>query len=107
VVTVSLLLIAFDLGYLESCGNGSGVCVDFSSHRVGTTALIGFFILFVIGIVMIIYTGASSTLTTQTTATPPPPQAPSQQPPVTVVIPPGQSAAPSTTVNVTLPRQST
>jgi hypothetical protein len=107
-VIVSLVLIAFDLGFLESCGNGSGVCVDFTSHRVGTAALIGFFILFVIGVVLIIYTGASSTLTTQTTSTPPPSPLPQPaQSAGTVVTSSGPPAGPSTTVNVTPPRQST
>ena len=102
-VIASLILIAFDIGYLETCGNGHGVCVDFTTHRVGTEALVAFFVIFVLGVVMLLYTGASSTMTTQTTATPP--AAPPPQSPVTVVNPPAQSAP--ATVNVTPPRQST
>lgn len=102
-VIASLILIAFDIGYLETCGNGHGICVDFTSHRVGTAALIGFFIVFVLGVVLLLYTGASSTTTTQTATTPP--AAPPPQSPVTVVNPPAQSAP--STVNVTPPRQST
>jgi hypothetical protein len=107
VVVLSLVLIAFDLGVLESCGRGTGICVDWGTHRVGTAALIVFFVLFVVGVVMILYTGASTTLSSVTTrvapATPPtpPPTA------VTVVAPSPPVSSTPTTVNVNPPRSST
>jgi hypothetical protein len=98
-VIASLILIAYDLGTLEACGGGRGVCVDFTTHRVGTAALIVFFILFIIGVIMIIYTGASSTVTTQATRAPDPPAS------VTIVNPGPPSPPPqSTNVNVNPPR---
>ncbi|HEV8049367.1 MAG TPA: hypothetical protein VGP88_02110 [Thermoplasmata archaeon] len=103
-VIVSLVFIAFDIGYLETCGNGTGVCLDWTSHKVGTAALVGFFVLFVIGVVLILYTGASSTMTTQTTRVPPAtPAAPAA---VTVVTPAAPPPPSGTTVTVTPPRQS-
>jgi hypothetical protein len=102
-VVASLILIAFDFGFLESCGAGHGICVDWGTHRVGTAALIAFFILFLIGVVLIIYTGASSTVSTQTTRIRPEPPAPS---PVVAFVPPVASPPSSTTVNVTPPRGS-
>jgi hypothetical protein len=80
-IIASLILIAFDLGFLVSCGAGHGICVDFTTHRTGTAALIVFFIAFIIGVVLIVYTGASTTLTTQTTRVPP--AAPPPSPPPT------------------------
>jgi hypothetical protein len=108
VMIASLILIAFDLGALETCGNGRGICVNWATHRAGTAALIAFFILFIIGVVMIIYTGASTTVTSVTTKVPPahPPSPPPA--PVTVVTPAASAAPPPstpTTVNVNPPHQ--
>jgi hypothetical protein len=102
IVTVigSLILIAFDLGVLESCGDGHGICLDWASHRVGDAALVGFFILFLMGVVLIIYTGASTTVTTQTTRIPPEPR------PVIAIAPAVTPPSAGTTVNVTPPRGS-
>jgi|HubBroStandDraft_1064217.scaffolds.fasta_scaffold87012_2 hypothetical protein len=101
-VIISLVLVAFDVGYLESCGNGRGICIDWGTHRLGTAALVVFFIIFVIGVLLIVYTGASTTVTSVTTRVAPPTPPPSP-PPVTVV-----SASPPpttpTTVNVNPPR---
>jgi hypothetical protein len=106
-VVVSVIVIAFDLGALESCGNGTGICVSWATHRVATAALVVFFILFMVGVIMIVYTGASTTVSSVTTRvappTPPPPPPPA---PVTVVAPASAPAPAPTTVNVNPPRQS-
>src|SRR4029077_14311572 len=108
-VLASLVLIAFDLGVLESCGNGTGICVDWASPRVATAALVLFFILFMVGVVMIIYTGASSTMSSTTTrvAPPPPPPTPAAAPPAVTVVTPSSATPPApTTINVNPPRGS-
>jgi hypothetical protein len=97
-VVISIILLAFDFGYLISCGNAHGICVDWGRHRVGTAALIAFFLVFIIGVVLIIYTGASSTVTTQTTPVPAAPAAP-----VTVVTPSSSPPPAGTSVNVNPP----
>lgn len=104
-VVLSLVFIAVDLGALEGCGNGTGVCVDWATHRVATAALVLFFILFMVGVIMIIYTGASSTVSSVTTRVPPASPPPSAPPAVTVVAAAPAPAPPSTTINVNPPRQ--
>lgn len=108
VMVLSLILIAFDIGFFELCGGGTGVCVDFGTHRAGTTALLVFFITFVLGIVMIVYTGASTSVTSATTRVAAPPTVVAAAPPqVTVVAPAAPSPPPpATTVYVGPPRQS-
>jgi hypothetical protein len=107
VVTViaSLILIAFDLGVLESCGAGHGICLDWGTHRVGDAALVAFFILFLVGVLLIVYTGASTTVSTHTTRVPPEPERPASQP-VVAFVSPAAPPVPGTTVNVTPPRGS-
>jgi hypothetical protein len=104
-VVASMILIAIDLGYFETCGNGTGICLDWATHRLGVSALVGFFLVFMIGVVLIVYTGASSTVSTQTTRVPPvnSPAAPAT---VTVVTAPAPPPPAGTTVTVTPPRQS-
>ena len=91
-VILALILVAFDLGVLARCGGGSGVCFDTSSHGTSDAALVGFFLVFVIGLVMIMYTESSSSVTSTR-------DSPSN---VTVVAP--APSPPSTTVTVSPPR---
>jgi hypothetical protein len=105
-IIASLILIAFDLGFLVTCGSSHGICLDWGTNRVGTGALIAFFILFLFGIILIVYTGASTTLTSQTTrvAPPTPPPTPPPAPAVTVVAPAAAPPASTTSVTVNPPR---
>jgi len=103
-MVVSVIVIAFDLGALETCGHGTGICVDWATHRAATAALIVFFILFMVGIVLIVYTGASTTIRSVTTRVPS--ESPPAPPPVTVVAPSSAPPSSPTTVNVNPPRQS-
>jgi hypothetical protein len=94
VIVLSLALVALDLGVLARCGGGGkvGVCFDPATHGLSDVALVAFFILFIIGLMMVMYTGASETVTSETQRTSPPP-AP------TVVV--ASASPPATTVNVT------
>ena len=83
-VILSVILIGFDLGVLARCGAGEGVCFDVATHRTSDGALVAFFVLFVIGVVLLLYTGGES-VTTQTSPA---------NPPVTIVQSAPMAAAP-------------
>jgi hypothetical protein len=88
---VAVILVGFDLGVLARCGQGEGVCFDTSSHGTSDAALVGFFILFFIGLSLVMYADSGSSVTRTESA----PRAPQ----VTVVNP---AAAPApATINVT------
>jgi hypothetical protein len=91
---IALVMVAFDLGVLARCGGGSGVCFDTATHATTDAALIGFFVLFIIGLMLILYTEAGSS-TTRTES------APRSAPQVTIVNPP--AAAPATSISVNTP----
>jgi hypothetical protein len=101
----AVLLVAFDLGFFESCGKGSGICLDWGTHALGTAALVVFFILFLVGVLLVFYTGASTTVSSLTTRVAPDSPRPSPSP-VTVVTTSPSAPTPSspTTVNVNPPR---
>ena len=92
-VILALILVAFDLGVLARCGGGTGVCFDTSSHGTSDAALVGFFLVFIIGLVMIMYTESSSSVT-QTR----------DSPPNVTVVSPVAPAPVGTTVTVSPPR---
>ncbi|HEV2317464.1 MAG TPA: hypothetical protein VGV89_07820 [Thermoplasmata archaeon] len=100
IVILAIILIGFDLGVLARCGGGEGVCFDPATHRTSDGALVAFFVLFVIGVVLIVYTGGESVTT----------QSPPNNPPVTIVQPAPIAAAPvaspagQTNINVNPPR---
>ena len=94
-VLVALVLIAFDLGVLARCGQGEGLCFDVATHGTSDAALVGFFVLFIIGIVLVMYTEASASVTrsgpdpvaAQVTVVSPAPTPPPAQTVVTVTPP--------------------
>jgi hypothetical protein len=95
-IIVSLVLIAFDIGVLARCGAGEGICFDIASHGTSVGALVAFFVLFVVGVMLLTYAG-----TTTSTVVSPPPASPA---PVTVVVPPPPAPSPpGTTVTVNPP----
>jgi hypothetical protein len=103
---LALILVAFDLGVLARCGQGEGLCFDTSTHGTSDAALVGFFVLLVIGVALIMYTEASSSVSTTrdsppnvTVVNPAPTPTPTM---VTVNTPP--PSTPSTTVTVSPPR---
>jgi uncharacterized iron-regulated membrane protein len=102
-LVLSFVLLAFDLGTLYRCGGGNGVCLTSSGHTTGEIGLLLFGIVFIIGIVLVLYTGASA-VTTQTTT--PVVQPVVSQPSVVVVPTQSPASAPPTTVNVESTRMS-
>jgi hypothetical protein len=94
-VIVSLILVAFDVGVLARCGGGEGVCFDDTTHATSDAALVAFFVLFVLGLMLVVYSAGEVVSTMRTNPTPPP-----ATPPVAVVTVP-QSPPPATT-NVTV-----
>jgi hypothetical protein len=93
VMIAALVLVAFDLGVLAQCGAGHGVCFDTATHATSDAALVGFFVLFFVGLILVMYSESSSSVTRSES----PPRAPAQ---VTVVTPAAPApVAPSVTVN--------
>lgn len=101
-IIIAFVVLAFSLGVLSRCpGSGHGVCLDLktTNHVLGAAGLILFVILLIVGIVLLVYTGAR-TFTAQTTTATAPAPAP------TVIVPPASAAPttpPPTTVNVNPP----
>lgn len=105
VILLSLITLAFSLGVLARCGAGEGVCFDASTHGSADAGLVVFVIMFVIGIALIAYTGATASMTARTVSPPSTTnvytQPPAPQPTVTNVYPQSAPAAqPATTVVV-------
>jgi hypothetical protein len=95
-MVLAVILVAFDLGVLARCGQGSGVCFDTSSHGTSDAALVGFFVLFFIGLMLLVYTEAGSSVTRT--------ESPRASPPVMIVNP--ASAPAPTPVTVVAPASS-
>ncbi|MGC2033975.1 MAG: hypothetical protein WA761_00845 [Thermoplasmata archaeon] len=101
VIVISFIILAFDLGTLYRCGHGNGICISGTGHTTGEIGLLVFAIVFIIGIVLVMYTAASA-VTTQTTT--PVVQPVVSSPPVTIVPPAAPPTSAPTTVNVNPPR---
>lgn len=109
-IVLGVILIAFDLGVLARCGNGEGLCFDVASHGTSDAGLVLFFVLFMVGVALLVYgRGTSSTYT----RTDPPAAAPAVSPVTVVNTQPVQREvyvaspapqAPTTVVTVTPPR---
>jgi hypothetical protein len=91
-IVVSLILIGIGIGVFARCGNEEGVCFDVATHGTSDGALVGFFVLFVIGVALAMYSAGSVAVT----RTESPPAAPPQ---VTVVSAPASPPATVVTVN--------
>ena len=111
-IVLSLGLVAFGLGVLARCGQGEGVCFDTATHGTSDAALVGFFLLFVIGIALVVFGEGTVTTTRSESPRAPPAQvnvitpvpAPVAPAPATFVINTAAPSPPPTTVTVTTPR---
>jgi len=109
-IVISLAFIAFGLGVLARCGGGNGVCFDPSTHGTSDAALVGFFLMFVVGVGLTVY--SEGTVTSTRTETPPAPPtqinvtaAPAPAAPTTTfVVAPQPASPPPTSVTVVTPR---
>ena len=110
-VILALILVAFDLGVLARCGGGEGLCFDTSSHGTSDAALVAFFLVFVTGLILIMYTESTSSVTRTNDPVQRPPQVMVVNPPPTpspTVIRVMNSPPPQpTTVTISPPRNST
>jgi hypothetical protein len=111
-IILSLGLIAFGLGVLAQCGHGSGVCFDPATHATSDGALVGFFVLLIIGVAMVLYQEGSVTTTRTDSPPAPTPQvnvitpaaAPIAPAPTTFVVNSPAPSPPPSTVTISTPR---
>jgi hypothetical protein len=92
-VLISFVTLGFTLGALARCGNGSGVCLDYSTHAAGDAGLILFVLFLIVGVALIAYSGSATATSTRTV-----PQA-APTPSTTVVMPQSAPAAPAVVTN--------
>jgi hypothetical protein len=107
-ILLSFVTLAFTLGVLARCGKGTGICLTGTSHVAGDLGLAIFVLLFVMGIALLVYTGAGTVMTRTRSPTPPPvvtnviaPSAAPVAPAAVNNVYPQAPAAPPTTVVVT------
>jgi hypothetical protein len=96
-VILSFITLGFTLGALARCGNGNGVCLDYSTHAAGDAGLILFVLFLIVGVALIAYSGSATATSTRTLPRMAPPAAPA--PSTTVVMPQAAPAAPAVVTN--------
>jgi hypothetical protein len=92
-ILLSFVTLAFTLGVLSRCGNGSGICLTGTSHVAGDVGLAVFVLLFIIGVALLVYTSSGTVQTRTRTPTPPPAV-------TNVIVPSAAPAAPTPVTNV-------